>query len=176
MNVNLNKLRNDFNGALSDMPEERLKELFHELYYQAYYHWYITGDEKAYQETINLLKTLVKETEPRIRYQATIDALIEIPHNIFREIQEQNHENSNDLIINHISCIESRGEIDKALVRYIDNCKEGDENDCLEYIKRNLQEINEETDELLKQHDQKTNGKLMKDLEDEKQYKEKTDY
>ncbi len=175
MSVNLNKIRKDFNGAVSEIPEDRLKVLFYKLYYELFHHLYITGDNEAFQKALKMINTLIKESEAWKRFQAAKGAILETPHVIINELLENQYNESKNIVADlysiYIVILATDMDFSRLIIEYIDICKEGDEKRCLEVVKKNLQEFMKGTGEILRINSEMIE-ELIKHLEDKKQLSE----
>lgn len=146
--VSLNQLKKDYNNSLGEIPEERLKEIFHQLYYQAYHAIFIERDPKAEEKALKIILDIQKNNNDWKVFRASSDAIIKVPLQILMELHNQKNAEIKDLAslfrsylyISSISVIE----LNNMLINKIDNCKPGEEKECLNWIKTQLKHVCDE--------------------------------
>lgn len=154
MVVNLSKIEKKYKGALSEIPENRLKELYDKLWYQAYHSKFIKNDNDGYNKALTLIKTLNTENEPHKVFRASREATVEAPLKVLIEQHNTNLEEKRDfwalMHLVYLLGLASEIEFSTVLVEYID---EGlDPEHSLKFVKKMMIMVKEKTIEQLTIH------------------------
>mgnify|MGYP000867572348 CR=1 FL=1 len=154
MVVNLSKIEKEYKGALSEIPENRLKELYDKLCYQAYHSKFIKNDNDEYHKALTLIKTLNTENESHKVFRASREAIVEAPLKVLIEQHNTNLEEKREfgalLYLVYLLSLASEIEFSKILVEYID---EGlDPERSLKFVRKMMVMVKEKTVEQLVIH------------------------
>ncbi len=154
MVVNLSKIEKEYKGALGEIPENRLKELYDKLCYQAYHSKFIKNDNDGYHKALTLIKTLNKENESHKVFRASREAIVEAPLKVLIEQHNTNLEEKRDfralMYLVYLLGLASEIEFSKVLVEYID---EGlDPERSLKFVRKMMVMIRDKSHELLILH------------------------
>ena len=159
--MTFNKLQKEYIDTIKDIPEPRLKELFHSLFYDIHYNLYIKKDSEAFKKKLTVLETLINETEEWKRHRASVEAVVETPHLIIEELQKEHRKMEITLLSAYLVGLIIDKEFLENEINYINDCDEGNEKECLEKIKNDLQTISIKTDKILKSNPNKNISKTI---------------
>ena len=159
--MTFNKLQKEYTDTIKDIPETRLKELFHSLFYEVYSDLYIKRDFEALKKNLAVLKTLINESEEWKRHRASVEAVVETPHLIIEELQKEHRKMEITLLSAYLVGLIIDKEFLENEINYINDCDEGNEKECLEKIKNDLQTISIKTDKILKSNPNKNISKTI---------------
>lgn len=145
MKLTLNKIENDLNGSISEIPEEKLKELLTQLYYEAYHALFIDRNAEAEDKAINAINALQDNNDNWKVFRAASDAIVWVPLQILMELHNKKNAEIKDMavMLSSVWYLTLLNNIDfnKLLIRHIDDCKPGEEKDCLAWIKNQLEYV-----------------------------------
>lgn len=154
MVVNLSKIEKEYKRAISEIPENRLKELYDQLWYQAYHSKFIKKDNDEYYKALNLIKTLNNENEPHKVFRTSGEAIAEAPLQVLIELYNTNIREKRDfwalMYFVYLLGLASEIEFSKVLIEYID---EGlDPELSLKFVRKMMVMVREKTIEQLTIH------------------------
>lgn len=150
MTVNLSKIEKIYKGAISEIPENRLKELYDQLWYQAYHSEFIKRNLNERDKALSLIKTLNNENEPWKAYRASREAKVFAPLEVLVELYNKNLQEKRDLwaliYLIYLLGLASESEFLNALIKRIDGGV--DPKSSLEFVKDMLVKVRDKTIEL----------------------------
>jgi hypothetical protein len=154
MTINLSKIEKKYKSAISEIPENRLKELYDQLLYQAYHCKFIKKDNDEYYKALNLIKTLNNENEPHKVFRASREAIVEAPLEVLIELYNTNIQEKRDfwalMYFVYLLGLASEIEFSKVLIEYI---VEGlDPEHSLKFVRKMMEMVREKTIEQLTIH------------------------
>ena len=166
--MTFNKLQKEYTDTIKDIPEPRLKELFHSLFYEVYSDLYIKRDFEALKKNLAVLKTLINESEEWKRHRASVEAVVETPHLIIEELQKEHRKMEITLLSAYLVGLIIDKDFLEAEINYITDCDDGNEKECLEKLKKDLQTIFIKTNKILKSERNQNISKTIINYYDEK--------
>lgn len=145
MKLTLNKIENDLNGSISEIPEEKLKELLTQLYYEAYHALFIDRNPEAEDKAINAINALQDNNDNWKVFRAASDAIVWVPLQILMELHNKKNAEIKDIavMLSSVWYLTLLNNIDfnNLIIRHINECKPGKEKDCLAWIKIQLEYV-----------------------------------
>jgi len=175
--VSLNQLKKEYNSSLTEIPDERLKELFHQLYYQAYHAVFIDKDKELEEKALNTIDTLQTNNESWKVFRAAYNAIVWVPLQILMELHNKKNLEIKDIQIRWFftwfMLLADDLEFNNSLIECIDNCKQGNERKCLNSIRKSLIKLRDTEMTLLKKdHNSGMPCDIIKHLESKKELSE----
>lgn len=159
MTVNLSKIEKEYKGAISEIPENRLKELYNQLWYQAYHSEFIKRDLNERDKALSLIETLTYENEPWKAFRASREAIVYAPLKVLVESYNQNIQEKRDLwaliYLIYLLGLVSEVEFLNALIESIDGGV--DPKSSLEFVRDMMLKVREKTLELSVIHENDLN-------------------
>jgi hypothetical protein len=144
-NITLNKIKKDYKGVISEIPEDKLKELFDALYYKLYYSTFIKEDSKVFDESVELLDTLRRNNDPAKVFRAFSEAMICVPLKgsleLHNKLNAEIHERTAVLYAMYYIGLLIDLELFNNFIKCIDCCKVGDERGVLDSIRSDIVRI-----------------------------------
>lgn len=144
-NITLNKIKKDYKGVISEIPEDKLKELFDALYYKLYYSTFIECDSKVFDESVELLDTLRRNNDPTKVFRAFSKAMVCVPLKgsleLHNKLSAEIHQRTAVLYAMYYIDLLIDLELFNNFIRCIDCCNVGDERRVLDSIKLDMVRI-----------------------------------
>lgn len=154
MKTNLNQIRKEYNNSISEIPEERLKELLYNLLYQMDYQLFVEEDKEAHIKTHNTLMSLVSNIDQPKLFRAGKRAVIEAPVMVMMDLYNKNKRETRELINElfkmYLLFMGGENDLLNLFIEIIEEIEDG--NQSLEFLKRQIVKVRDKTTDLLKIH------------------------